>query len=87
MDLIVFAFIIVFVMVLRVCCFYGFACIRYGSNCFKLFCRGVGAFDYVFLTFFLFLFLFFVMVSLLFVRFETFGCLLNFILVVTCLWF
>ena len=57
--------------------FYGFTCIRYGFNCFKLFCRGVGAFDYGLLTF-LFFVCFFLMVSLFFVRFETFGCFIEF---------
>ena len=53
--------------------FYGFTCIRYGFNCFKLLCRGVGAFDYVVLTFF-FVFNGFIFV----VRFETFGCFIEF---------
>ena len=62
--------------------FYGFTCIRYGFNCFKLLCRGVGAFDYVVLTFFLFL-----MVSFLLFVLKRLDVLLNFILVVTFLWF
>ena len=82
MDFIIFALLTVFVMVLCVCCFMGllaFVMVLIVSNC----CVGVLVLlIMLFLRFFLFL-----MVSFLLFVLKRLDVLLNFILVVTFLWF
>ena len=82
MDVIVFALLTVFVMVFCVCCFMGllaFVMVLIVSNC----CVGVLVLlILLFLRFFLFL-----MVSFLLFVLKRLDVLLNFILVVTFLWF
>ena len=82
MDVIVFALLTVFVMVFCVCCFMGllaFVMVLIVSNC----CVGV-----LVLLIMLFLrFVLFLMVSFLLFVLKRLDVLLNFILVVTFLWF